>query len=44
MFDVKWIRENPAAFDQGRARRGLPPLAAAVVELDAKRRSAQTAW
>jgi len=44
MFDVKWIRENPAAFDQGRARRGLPALAAAVVELDAKRRGAQTAW
>ncbi len=44
MFDVKWIRENPTAFDQGRARRGLPPLAAEIIDLDAKRRSAQTAW
>lgn len=44
MFDIKWIRDNPAAFDQGRARRGLPALSAEVIELDAKRRSAQTAW
>jgi seryl-tRNA synthetase len=44
MFDVKWIRDNPAAFDQGRARRGLPALSAEVIELDAKRRTAQTAW
>jgi seryl-tRNA synthetase len=44
MFDVKWIRDNPTAFDQGRARRGLPALAAEVIELDARRRTAQTAW
>jgi seryl-tRNA synthetase len=44
MFDVKWIRDNPAAFDQGRARRGLAPLSAEVIALDAKRRTAQTAW
>ncbi|TXH36140.1 MAG: serine--tRNA ligase [Rhodospirillaceae bacterium] len=44
MFDVKWIRENPTAFDQGRARRGLPPLAEEIIGLDAKRRAAQTAW
>ncbi|HWT99466.1 MAG TPA: serine--tRNA ligase [Terriglobales bacterium] len=44
MFDVKWIRDNPAAFDQGRARRCLAPLSAEVIELDAKRRTAQTAW
>ncbi len=44
MFDPKWIRDNPAAFDAGRARRGLPPLAATVVELDGKRRATQTAW
>jgi seryl-tRNA synthetase len=42
MFDVKWIRENPDAFDRARQRRGLPPLSAAVVELDQRRRGAQT--
>ena len=44
MFDVKWIRENPEAFDRGRARRNLPPLAAEITALDAKRRAAQTSW
>ena len=44
MFDVKWIRENPEAFDRGRARRNLPPLSAEIVALDAKRRAAQTSW
>ena len=44
MFDVKWIRDNPEAFDQGRARRGLAPLSAEIIALDAKRRAAQTAW
>ena len=44
MFDVKWIRENPEAFDRGRARRNLPPLAAEIVAQDAKRRAAQTSW
>jgi seryl-tRNA synthetase len=42
MFDAKWIRENPAAFDQGRQRRGLPPLSAEVIDLDQRRRAAQT--
>ena len=44
MFDIKWIRDNPAAFDAGRRRRGLAPLAEQVITLDAKRRAAQTAW
>jgi seryl-tRNA synthetase len=44
MFDVKWIRENPEAFDRGRARRNLPPLSAEIVALDARRRAAQTSW
>jgi seryl-tRNA synthetase len=44
MFDVKWIRENPEAFDRGRARRNLSPLSAEIVALDAKRRAAQTSW
>ncbi len=42
MFDVKWIRENPEAFDRGRQRRGLPPLSAEVIDLDQRRRAAQT--
>lgn len=40
MFDIKWIRDNPQAFDDGRARRGLEPLAAALVALDDARRAA----
>ncbi len=44
MFDVKWIRDNPEAFDQGRARRGLAPLSGQVLTLDTKRRAAQTTW
>src|SRR3569623_124760 len=42
MFDLRWIRDNPTAFDQGRARRGLAPLSAQVLELDQKKRAAQT--
>jgi seryl-tRNA synthetase len=44
MFDVKWIRDNPEAFDRGRARRNLPPLSAEIIALDARRRAAQTSW
>lgn len=42
MFDIKWIRENPDAFDAGMARRKLGPQAAVLIALDAKRRDAQT--
>lgn len=42
MLDLKWIRENAAEFDAALARRGLPPQSAAVLELDKKRRAAQT--
>jgi len=42
MHDIKFIRENPEAFDAGLARRGLAPLSGRVLELDAKRRAAQT--
>ena len=44
MFDVKWIRDNPEAFDRGRARRNLAPLSAEILALDSKRRAAQTSW
>ncbi|NFV79951.1 serine--tRNA ligase [Magnetospirillum aberrantis] len=42
MHDLKWIRENPAAFDAGLARKGLEPRSAEILALDAERRSVQT--
>ncbi len=39
MLDLKWIRENPADFDAGLARRGLPPLSGDVLALDEERRA-----
>jgi seryl-tRNA synthetase len=38
MHDIKAIRDNPAAFDQGLARRGLSPIAADLLAIDAERR------
>jgi seryl-tRNA synthetase len=40
MHDIRFIRENPAAFDRGLARRGLEPQAQRVIALDEGRRSA----
>jgi seryl-tRNA synthetase len=40
MHDIKWIRENPEAFDAGLKRRGLPGEAAKLIALDEKRRAA----
>jgi len=34
MFDIKFIRENPDAFDAGLARRGLNPRAGEILALD----------
>jgi seryl-tRNA synthetase len=42
MFDIKWIRENPDAFDAGLAKRGLEPASASLIALDKARREAQT--
>ena len=42
MHDIRFIRDNPQAFDAGLRRRGLEPMSAAILELDAKRRTAQT--
>jgi seryl-tRNA synthetase len=39
MHDIRFIRENPKAFDEGLARRGLPAQAEALIALDEKRRS-----
>ncbi len=38
MHDIKAIRGNPDAFDKGLARRGLSPLSAGILALDAERR------
>src|SRR3954469_25379432 len=40
MHDIRWIRENPDAFDAGLARRGLSPESGKLVALDEKRRHA----
>ena len=43
MHDIKLIRENPAAFDAGMARRGVEPVSAAILNLDTARRAVATA-
>jgi len=43
VFDIKWIRENPEAFDEGLKKRGLEPLSARLLELDEERRKTLTA-
>ena len=43
MHDIKLIRENPAAFDAGLARRGVEPVSAAILNLDTARRAVATA-
>jgi seryl-tRNA synthetase len=40
MHDIKTIRDDPEAFDAGLARRGLAPLAQALIALDDQRRAA----
>ena len=40
MHDIRAIRENPEAFDEGLRRRGLSPRAESLVALDEKRRAA----
>ncbi len=42
MHDIRFIRENPQAFDAGLARRGLEPLSAQIVTLDEERRALST--
>ncbi|MFN3623901.1 MAG: serine--tRNA ligase [Hyphomicrobium sp.] len=39
MFDIKWIRENPEAFDAGLKKRGLAPQSAELIALDEARRA-----
>ena len=40
MHDIKWIRDNAAAFDAGLERRGLAPCSASLLAIDEKRRAA----
>src|ERR1700710_1915229 len=40
MHDIKWIRENPDAFDAGLRRRGLEPMSALLLAIDERRRAA----
>lgn len=42
MHDIRVIRDDPAAFDAGLARRGLPPVADELVALDERRRALAT--
>src|ERR1700757_837358 len=40
MHDIKWIRDNPDAFDRGLARRSLSGEAKRLIEIDERRRAA----
>jgi seryl-tRNA synthetase len=40
MHDIKWIRDNPDAFDAALKRRGLEPLSSSLLAIDEKRRAA----
>ena len=40
MHDIRFIRDNPEAFDHGLARRGLPGEAQRLIALDERRRAA----
>jgi seryl-tRNA synthetase len=42
MHDIRWIRENPDAFDAGLGRRGLAPLSAQALAIDADNRTITT--
>lgn len=43
MHDVRLIREAPEDFDRGMGRRGLEPVSERILDLDRRRRAAQTA-
>jgi seryl-tRNA synthetase len=40
MYDIRWIRDNAVAFDQGLVSRGLVPLSEQLLALDDRRRAA----
>ncbi|MEL6504698.1 MAG: serine--tRNA ligase [Pseudomonadota bacterium] len=39
MHDIRWIRENPEAFDEAMGKRGLQPMSAHLIALDETRRA-----
>ncbi len=39
MHDIKWIRDNPQAFDAGLKRRGLESMADHIISIDERRRA-----
>ncbi|MES2813779.1 MAG: serine--tRNA ligase, partial [Pseudomonadota bacterium] len=39
MHDIRFIRENPAAFDAALSRRGLAPMSAELLAMDEARRA-----
>lgn len=43
MHDLRWLRDDAAAFDRSLARRGLPPAAASILSVDEERRALETA-
>jgi len=42
MHDIRFVRDNPDAFDQALKRRGLPAASRDILAVDAERRDAQT--
>jgi len=40
MHDIKWIRDNPQAFDAALKRRGLEPSSSSLLAIDEQRRAA----
>jgi seryl-tRNA synthetase len=42
VLDLKWLRDQPESLDRALARRGLPPMAAALLEQDAAVRALHT--
>ena len=40
MHDIRWIRDNPDAFDRALKRRGLAAEAARLIAIDERRRAA----
>jgi seryl-tRNA synthetase len=42
MHDIRFIREQPEAFDHALGRRSLPPMSGQILNLDSERRAAQT--
>ncbi len=42
MHDLRWVRENPAEFDRGLARRGLMPVAEQILVFDRDWRALET--